>query len=66
MSLELIFGLVSLIFGIYNLFLFFSTGANTNILLGIIFSINGLYFLKAGKNSLDNGNSQSKTFENSK
>jgi hypothetical protein len=38
--------------GIYNMFLFFSTGVNTNIFLGIIFSINGLYFMNISKRSL--------------
>jgi uncharacterized membrane protein HdeD (DUF308 family) len=66
MSLELIFGLASLIFGIYNMFLFISTGVYTNIFLGIIFFINGLHFMKAGKNSVDNKIQDQKHFENSK
>jgi len=65
MKLELIFGLASLIFGIYNMVLFFSTGVYIHIFLGIIFSLNGLYFIKASENSLDNGNSQSKPVKNS-
>jgi uncharacterized membrane protein HdeD (DUF308 family) len=66
MELELIFGLASLIFGIYNMLLFFSTGVYTHLFLGIIFLINGLYFMKTGKNSLDNGNSPQKPVKNSK
>jgi len=65
MRLELIFGLASLIFGIYNLFLFFTRGVYIHIFLGIIFSISGLYFIKAGANSLDNDNSKSKSVKNS-
>lgn len=65
MKLELIFGLASLIFGIYNMLLFFSTGVYIHILLGIIFSINGLYFMKTVKNSLENGNSTQQPVKNS-
>ncbi|UTB33476.1 MAG: hypothetical protein NKF70_04320 [Methanobacterium sp. ERen5] len=53
MSLESIFGIASLIFGIYNIFLFFSTGVYTNMFLGIIFSLNGLYFLNTSKKSVE-------------
>lgn len=49
MKLELIFGLASLIFGIYNILLFFSTGVYIHILLGIIFSIKWTYFMKTMK-----------------
>jgi uncharacterized membrane protein HdeD (DUF308 family) len=53
MSLELIFGIASLIFGIYNMFLFFSTGVYTNMFLGIIFSLNGLYFMNTSKKIME-------------
>jgi uncharacterized membrane protein HdeD (DUF308 family) len=54
MNLDLIFGTASLIFGIYNMFLFFSTGVYTNMFLGIIFSLNGLYFMKTSKKIIEN------------
>lgn len=66
MSLELIFSLASLIFGIYNMLLFFSTGSYTNMFLGIIFSMNGFYFMRTSRKSMDNGNSKPNTIKNSK